>query len=144
MLRSLRLLNFFCPLILSHPLSERIGKKVYLKMDCLQPTGSFKVRGVGHACQKALVGGYDKLVSSSGGNAGLATAHCGNVLGMDTTVCLPTTATSEVKRKIQKVGLLHKRIIGGGGGFPKVRLLGGGKKSRLFPRERLTLALVKI
>ncbi len=92
------------PLILSHPLSERIGKKVYLKMDCLQPTGSFKVRGVGHACQKALVGGYDKLVSSSGGNAGLATAHCGNVLGMDTTVCLPTTATSEVKHKIRKLG----------------------------------------
>eukprot|EP00975_Prorocentrum_lima_P002041 443693-Prorocentrum_lima.AAC.1 len=34
------------PLIHSLPLSRRIGKDVYLKLDCLQPTGSFKDRGL--------------------------------------------------------------------------------------------------
>ena len=48
--------------------------------------------------------GCTKLVSSSGGNAGLATAFCGNVLGVDTTVCLPETATPLVKRKIEALG----------------------------------------
>ncbi|MHC5544571.1 pyridoxal-phosphate dependent enzyme, partial [Singulisphaera rosea] len=33
------------PLIRSQALSERLGAEVYLKLECLQKTGSFKPRG---------------------------------------------------------------------------------------------------
>jgi L-serine/L-threonine ammonia-lyase len=92
------------PLLYSKPLSDRLERSVYLKLDCLQPSGSFKVRGVGFAVQKAISAGYSQLVSSSGGNAGLATAYCGSVLGIDTTVVLPETATQRVKSTIKELG----------------------------------------
>ena len=44
------------PLIESTWLSKHIGKKVCLKMDALQPSGSFKIRGIGHLIQR-VVGG---------------------------------------------------------------------------------------
>ncbi len=99
------------PLIKSQPLSDRVGKNVWLKMDCLQETGSFKIRGMGQACQNALRAGFSSFVSSSGGNAGLATAWCGRVLDVETTVCLPETAPQVVRRKIQ--GLGSKVVVAG-------------------------------
>lgn len=93
------------PLILSRTLSDRVGVRTYLKLDNLQPTGSFKVRGMGVATQRAkLEQDCTSLVSSSGGNAGLATAYCGQQLGMHTTVVLPETATDLAKRKIASLG----------------------------------------
>ena len=32
-------------------LSKVAGTNVYLKMDSSQPSGSFKIRGIGHLCQ---------------------------------------------------------------------------------------------
>ena len=69
------------PLWESRPLSARLGARVWLKLDALQPTGSFKIRGVGHACQSALAGGARALVASSGGNAGYAVAYAGPGMG---------------------------------------------------------------
>ena len=40
------------PLLASRPLSRRAGKDVRLKLEALQPAGSFKSRGVGHACEQ--------------------------------------------------------------------------------------------
>ncbi|QDZ20638.1 serine/threonine dehydratase [Chloropicon primus] len=97
-------LHLRTPLVLSKPLSERVGVKTYLKLDNLQPTGSFKVRGMGAATQRAKERGCSRLVSSSGGNAGLATAYCGNVLNLRTTVVLPTTASENAKRKVASLG----------------------------------------
>lgn len=45
-------LHIETPLIESHVLSPLAGIPVYLKMDCLQPVSSFKIRGIGHFCQK--------------------------------------------------------------------------------------------
>ena len=63
-------------------LPTALGKereKTYIKMDNCQPSGSFKLRGLGYACQKALVlDGKKSFVSSSGGNAGLAVAYSGS------------------------------------------------------------------
>ncbi|MDU6374227.1 MAG: pyridoxal-phosphate dependent enzyme, partial [Bradyrhizobium sp.] len=38
------------PLVQALSLSVSLGKDIHLKMDAAQPTGSFKARGVGHAC----------------------------------------------------------------------------------------------
>lgn len=40
------------PAILSTPLSNSTGFKVYLKLENLQVPGSFKIRGIGNLCQK--------------------------------------------------------------------------------------------
>ena len=68
-----------------------MGKSVYLKMECYQPAGSFKVRGIGQLCQELVAEGKSQLVSSSGGNAGYAVAYVGRKLGVDVTVFVPTT-----------------------------------------------------
>jgi L-serine/L-threonine ammonia-lyase len=53
------------------------------KLDNLQPSGSFKIRGLGHLCKKVIeTQQVTHLVSSSGGNAGLAVAHVGKQLGV--------------------------------------------------------------
>jgi L-serine/L-threonine ammonia-lyase len=38
------------PLIESLPLGRAAGREVWLKLDALQPAGSFKIRGIGLAC----------------------------------------------------------------------------------------------
>jgi len=48
--------------------------------------GSFKLRGIGLTCQRAVEGGATTLVSSSGGNAGMAVAYCGRALAVPTVV----------------------------------------------------------
>lgn len=40
------------PLLESVSMSKRVGTAVYLKMENAQPTGSFKIRGIGHLCQQ--------------------------------------------------------------------------------------------
>lgn len=43
------------PLLESLPLSRAAGTQVYMKLENVQPTGSFKIRGVGHLCQEVGV-----------------------------------------------------------------------------------------
>ena len=43
-------LHIKTPCIRSVQLSELLGKPVFLKLECLQPSGSFKDRGMGHLC----------------------------------------------------------------------------------------------
>lgn len=40
------------PLLRSNKLSEKVGCSVWLKIEALQNSGSFKDRGLGHMCQK--------------------------------------------------------------------------------------------
>lgn len=92
------------PLFYAHTLSAKLNKKIYFKMDCHQPTGSFKVRGVGKRCQEAFEAGCKHFVIASGGNAGLATAYAGWKLGVETTVVVPTTTSPSMQAKIISLG----------------------------------------
>lgn len=87
------------PTILSEPLSQMLGKPVWLKLESLQPTGSFKLRGVSLLCQQEISNGARAFVSSSGGNAGIAAAYAGRKLSVPVRVVVPET-TSEVARKL--------------------------------------------
>ena len=49
--KRVRLLTQRTPLIESQWLSQRTGEAVYLKAECLQVTGSFKVRGATNKSQ---------------------------------------------------------------------------------------------
>lgn len=82
------------PLLASRPLSLATGRAVWLKMEALQPSGSFKLRGIGLACQTYQARGARRFVASSGGNAGLAVACAGRQLGVPVMVVVPQTTTA--------------------------------------------------
>ncbi|MCL7455195.1 MAG: pyridoxal-phosphate dependent enzyme [Anaerolineae bacterium] len=81
------------PLIHSAALSARTGADVYLKLECWQRTGSFKVRGalfkLGTLPAEASRRG---LVTASAGNHGLGVAYASQVLGAPrATIFVPET-----------------------------------------------------
>lgn len=88
------------PLVESRALSERVGKSVWMKIEAMQPTGSFKARGIGHACAVYKERGARRFVSSSGGNAGLAVAYAGRKLGVPVLVIVPETTSERAKHLI--------------------------------------------
>jgi L-serine/L-threonine ammonia-lyase len=92
------------PLIESPSLSEGWGKQVFLKMENMQPTGSFKLRGIGRLCQTKRDEGVKRFVSSSGGNAGYAAAYSGNKLGVSTTVFIPEGTRAVFRQQIEAQG----------------------------------------
>lgn len=89
------------PTIHSTALSRRAGLEVMLKIESVQPSGSFKLRGVGHACETLLRSGAEQFISSSGGNAGYAVAYAGRQLGVRVTVVVPETTTAKARELIQ-------------------------------------------
>lgn len=92
------------PLVESRPLSAAAGRAVWLKLEALQPSGSFKLRGIGHACETYKARGARRFVSSSGGNAGLAVAYAGRALGTPVTVVVPETTTGRAKELLRLEG----------------------------------------
>lgn len=92
------------PLLASEPLSRLTGGDVRLKLECLQPSGSFKLRGIGAACEAYAAAGKRRFVSSSGGNAGIAAAYAGRRLGVPVTVFVPETTTERAKAVIRQEG----------------------------------------
>ena len=97
-------LHVTTPTIRSTEFSLRAGLEVFLKLESIQPCGSFKLRGVGHACRVLHERGAKRFVSSSGGNAGYAVAYAGNKLGVPVTVVVPETTTERAKTLIQREG----------------------------------------
>jgi len=105
-------LHIETPLIESIPLGRKVKGKVWLKLEALQPSGSFKLRGIGNACQTYLRKGAKKFVSSSGGNAGIAVAYSGRQLGIPVTVVVPESTT---ERSIEAIKQEHAEVIVKGG-----------------------------
>lgn len=77
------------PLVPAVELSERAGARVSLKLEGVQPTGSFKVRGaaskIGSLGSNAAARG---VVTASTGNHGRAVAHVARSLQIPATVCV--------------------------------------------------------
>jgi len=98
------MLSIKTPLIQSLVLSQLNQCHVWLKMEALQPSASFKQRGISHACQKYFEQGAQRFISSSGGNAGLAVAYTGRQLGIPVTVVVPETTAQRAKELIAQQG----------------------------------------
>uniref|UniRef100_A0A674HNW1 L-serine deaminase n=1 Tax=Taeniopygia guttata TaxID=59729 RepID=A0A674HNW1_TAEGU len=121
------------PVLESLSLSKAAGTKVFMKLENVQPSGSFKIRGIGHLCQDAAKKGCRHLVCSSGncspswgmllrrpgmcrggalaepsvcpgGNAGLAAAYAAQKLGLPITVVVPSSSGPTPVRKLQELG----------------------------------------
>src|SRR5690349_15566703 len=101
---SMAALHVQTPLVESLPLSRAAGRRVWLKLEALQPPGSFKIRGVGAACQAYHARGARRFVSSSGGNAGLAVAYAGRRLSVPVCVVVPESATARARELLAAEG----------------------------------------
>jgi L-serine/L-threonine ammonia-lyase len=97
-------LHIETPLFQSRPLSILSGKSVWLKFEALQPSGSFKIRGIGAVCEEYARQGKTRFISSSGGNAGIAAAYAGRQLSIPVTVVVPETTTAKAKALIEQEG----------------------------------------
>lgn len=97
------------PLIRSEEFSRRLGANIYFKLETLQPTHSFKVRGAFSALTR-LTADQRRIgvVTASGGNHGLAVAHAAAKLGVPASVFLPESAT---EAKLTAIRRLEPEVI---------------------------------
>ena len=77
------------PLLYAERLSERLGADVWLKYEGLNPSGSFKDRGMTMAITKALAKGAKTVVCGSTGNTSASAAAYAAKAGMDCVVLVP-------------------------------------------------------
>src|SRR5438477_2673835 len=77
------------PLLAAPRLSERIGATVYLKFEGLNPTGSFKDRGMTMAISKAVEDGAKAVICASTGNTSAAASAYAARAGIECFVLLP-------------------------------------------------------
>ena len=97
-------LHIETPLFQSRSMSIVAGRTIWLKLEAVQPPGSFKIRGIGLACQEYVRRGARRLISSSGGNAGIAVAYAGRHLSVPVVVVVPQTTTEQAKALIRQEG----------------------------------------
>lgn len=95
-------LHVVSPLVPSIMLSDVCGQQVLVKLENTQPSGSFKIRGIGHYIQKSIEKGCDQVISSSGGNAGMAAAYSSKVMGVPATIVIPKSTPSSMISKLKQ------------------------------------------
>ena len=78
---------------------------LWLKLELLQATGSFKARGAVNKARSLSAAELERgIVTASGGNHGLAVAYVGNLLGVPATICLPTNVHPDKVEKLKGWG----------------------------------------
>ncbi|KAM9777479.1 synaptotagmin-14 [Neosynchiropus ocellatus] len=114
------------PLLESTAMSKRLGTTVYMKMENSQPSGSFKIRGIGHLCKQLASKSQGVVCSSgdfkrelnsplfmvtlmsvnlaSGGNAGMAAAYVARKMQVPATIVIPSATPQLVVKRLQDQG----------------------------------------
>lgn len=77
------------PLIPAPFLSEKTGLEVYVKFEGMNPTGSFKDRGMTMAISKAMEAGAKAVICASTGNTSASTAAYAAWAGITSAVLVP-------------------------------------------------------
>ena len=106
------MLHIRTPLIL-HPGLSTPTRRIWLKLENLQPSGSFKLRGMGLLCSWAKAQGKRRVVCPSGGNAGFATAVAAASLGLSACIVVPHTTPESTRNRIKKTGaevIVHGKV----------------------------------
>ena len=121
-------LHIETPLLESGAMSSP-GQSLWLKMDALQPPGSFKIRGIGFACEEYARRGARRFISSSGGNAGIAAAYAGRRLSIPVRVVVPESASA---RAIELIRRENAEVIVHGTSFMEANAMA---RSMLTPAD---------
>jgi threonine dehydratase len=97
------------PVERSRWLSDELERDVFLKLECLQLTGSFKLRG---AMSKLSSLNEDQrlrgVLTVSAGNHGLAVAHCAEALKLDATIVVPQSAS---RAKVEAIRRYNVKLV---------------------------------
>jgi len=80
------------PLIYARNISEELGLKVYLKYEGMNPTGSFKDRGMVVAIAKAVEEGARAVICASTGNTSASASAYSAIAGLKSVVLIPEGA----------------------------------------------------
>ena len=97
-------LHIDTPLLRAPPELFGAERMVWLKMDALQASGSFKMRGVGRLVQQRVAEGARAVVCASGGNAGMAATLAARACGVPVTIVVPQTTAAAVRDAIAARG----------------------------------------
>lgn len=89
------------PLVESPALSRRLGREVYLKLECFQPIRVFKIRGAYNKLSQVKA---ESVVAVSSGNHGMAVAFSARAFGKKCTVFLPENPVKEKADAIAEYG----------------------------------------
>ena len=93
------------PLVSAAPLSGLAGRSVFLKLENLQPTGSFKVRPAFNGMLARLEQARESgVVTSSSGNFAQAVAYAGRELGVDTAIVMMRSASPYKRARTEAYG----------------------------------------
>ena len=85
------------PLISSHPLDEIAGGKVLIKPECLQVTGSFKIRGAYNFLSQLSPDEAERgVVAFSSGNHAQGVAAAGAMLDIRTAIVMLTGSIKSI------------------------------------------------
>jgi threonine dehydratase len=101
------LVKYFAPtrLIAAPFLSQRMGRRVFLKLETELPTGSFKVRGAFYAlAERMKKSSVRKVVASSTGNHGAAVAYAAKEFGIAARIFLPAHCNPVKRGRIAGLG----------------------------------------
>ncbi|HET9531980.1 MAG TPA: threonine/serine dehydratase [Blastocatellia bacterium] len=103
------------PLERSRWLSKEAGPEVWLKLECFQTTGSFKIRGAMSRLAALDPGEKSRgVLTVSAGNHGLAVAHCACELGIETTIVVPRSAS---RAKVEAIRRYPVSLIEAGSSY---------------------------
>ena len=93
------------PLFESAELNERVKGRILIKPECLQRTGSFKIRGAYNLmCQLSDAEASRGVVAFSSGNHAQGVALAGKLLHIKTTIVIPEDAPSAKIENTKKLG----------------------------------------
>ena len=99
------------PLVRADALSERLKSEVLLKLETVQPTGAFKIRGAANALLRLSPEQRRRgAVCASTGNHGRAVAWLARRLGMPATICLSALVPEERAKAIEALGARVRRV----------------------------------
>ncbi len=85
------------PLVRARRLGETLGVELWFKFEGMNPTASFKDRGMVVAVAKALEAGVDGIICASTGNTAASAAAYGAAAGLTTVVLTPTGQIAAAK-----------------------------------------------
>jgi len=106
----------FTPLVAAPRLGGRIGvPNLHLKLEGLNPTGSFKDRGMVVAVSKALESGASSIICASTGNTSASAAAYGAAAGLEVAVVLPKGAIAT--GKLLQALIAGARVVAVDGSF---------------------------
>ncbi len=95
------------------------GRKVFVKLESLQVTGSFKIRGALAAVDAAhRVDPNGAVITASAGNHGLGIAHAASLLGVRATVVVPANASVA---KVKKLSTYNIELIQFGSSYDEAQ-----------------------